>query len=192
MLLKLFWNSTFCFRSTLSPDHSHSNSLFLIVFFQSILKYFLLILILVQKHPQRWPKVPPSGFSGASGGAFWHLWGCFWTPKTHSWGTFKASGAILYKTLRRIKIQHAFQHHFERLRGCQKGGFGRSKWDQNPSKMQSKKRAIFYKLLILKMIKKVIGCIPKKLSNNYIKMNIKSYIFFWIFVTKYELVICLK
>ena len=48
---------------------------------------------------------------------------------------------------------------------------------------------ILYRFLILKMIKKVIDFKPKQLSKNYTKMNIKSYIFFGICVTKYELAI---
>jgi len=78
-MFETFLNIIFCFRSALSPDHSHShsNSLFLLVFFHWILNIFFLFLFWSkntprdgQKHLQMPSREPLGMLFGTSGGAF--------------------------------------------------------------------------------------------------------------------------
>ena len=78
-MFETFLNIIFCFRSALSPDHSHShsNSLFLLVIFHWILNIFFLFLFWSkntprdgQKHLQMPSREPLGMLFGTSGGAF--------------------------------------------------------------------------------------------------------------------------
>ena len=118
------------------------------------------------KSTSKWPL-------GSFWGAFWHLRGYFWTPKTRSWGTFRTSGAILFKTFWASKFEMLFNIILRGSGGAKREVFGGQNGSKIHPKMRSQKRAIFHPFLIPKMIKKVINFIPEKRSKNDPKVNRK-------------------
>ena len=118
------------------------------------------------KSTSKWPL-------GSFWGAFWHLRGYFWTPKTRSWGTFRTSGAILFKTFWASKFEMLFNIILRGSGGAKREVFGGQNGSKIHPKMRSKKIAIFHPFLIPKMIKKVINFRPEKQSKNDPKVNRK-------------------